>query len=187
MKCGMRNAEWKLTRNSSLLIIVRECDNFGASVFLTGNYKVLNQRLERALQKRVQARVGVGCQPRLSQLGGDGVEVFLGTAVSVTASRQAANVAVEFGRNVPQLVRNCSQTFREIVEIKPGQIEIEQIQSVGAGSVLNLLDDNLMSPANSRSFSIWESKRGQRGVHSVFGIVARLTESDSNPIHINMI
>ena len=208
VKCGMRNCLMgagitrqnkqplifadnvrspEIIPNSSFLTIIRERDNFGASVFLSGNDKVLNQRLERALKKRVQARVGIGCQPLLSQLGGDGVEVFLRTAVSVTASRKAANVSIEFGRNVPQFVSNCSEPFREVVQVKSRQIKIEQIQGVGAGDVLNFLNNNLTSAASRRSFSVLESKRSERGVHAVSGIVASLAESNSNPVHVDMI
>ena len=138
------------------------------------------------MQKRVQPRIGVGCQPRLSQLSGDGVEVLLGTAVSVTATRKAANVAVEFGRNVPQLVDDRSQTFREIVQVKSRQIKIEQIQGVGAGGVRDFLNNNLTPAANCRSLPVLKSKRGQRRVHAVSGIVARLAESNDNPVHVNV-
>ena len=83
--------------------------------------------LKTALQKCVQIRIRVGCQPLHNQLFRYGVIIFLRFAMNKTPTRKTSNIAIKSRGNVPQFMGERIKSIPKIFSVKSRKIDAQQV------------------------------------------------------------
>src|SRR5271165_4662645 len=106
-------------------------------------------------------------------------------AMGVTPSGESSKVTVKMRADVQEFVGDGSEFLAKRKIKKPRQIEVQHIEHF-ATIDLDPLDRELPPAANGMSLAADEPQGGQRGIKPARHPFAGLSETDSDPRHVNV-
>jgi hypothetical protein len=116
----------------------------------------------------------------------EGVVLLLRRTVRVAAPREAPQIAIELGADMPELVDHGVELLGERLIEKPRQVEPQDVQHLAAVAIEQSLHRVAAASAPRVEDSSLETQRRERGLQAVPHRFTRLAEGDRHAVDVDV-